>query len=97
MRAITLSMTVFMLAGCVSNSDTSKFVLSEPNDSVIVETTSQNHKVRIDEDHYLYYNDEQQFYVHEDQLVVVESDSPGEPRFTVLDKKGRSYGFDISF
>lgn len=97
MRIPLIVLGVLSLAGCVTNSDRNKFVLSEPNDSVTMDTRTQKHEVRIDENSYLYYNDEEQFYIGEDKLVVVESNESGEPTFSLLDKRGKSFQFDLSF
>ncbi len=97
MKYVIAIMGLLLLASCVSNVDSSRLVLSEPNDNVSVQTLTHTHDLRISEDRVLFYNGEEKFLVPEGQRVIFESNGSDEPTFTLLDKDGRHFQFNFDF
>ncbi len=95
MKLMFMTLAVLTLASCVTNIDSSKLVLREPNDSAVIKTLTQRHELRIDADRMLIYNNEEKFRVPTDQLVVFESNGSEEPTFTLLEKGGRHFNLEF--
>lgn len=95
MKFIIAVIGILFLASCVGNVNSSKLVLSEPDDHVSVQTLTHKHDLRISENRILFYNNEEKFLVPEGQLVIFESNGSDEPTFTLSDKDGRHFEFKI--
>jgi len=81
----------------VGNTDLTRLVLSEPNDSATVHTLAHRHELRITENRILLYNGEEIFEVPVGHSVIFESIGSSEPTFILMDSEGKHYRFDISF
>jgi len=90
--AIALT-TILLLTSCVGNVNSSKLVLSEPNDSVSVRTLTHQHELHITDNRMLVYNNQEKFLVPEGQVVLFESNGSDEPVFTLVNKNGRHINF----
>ena len=97
MKPILICVAALFLASCVSNVDSARLVLSEPNDSAQVRTMTQQHELHITESRMLVYNGEEKFVVPDGHLVVFEKKRAEEPVFTLLDKGGRQINWNIDF
>lgn len=90
-------LTALFLASCVSNVDSARLVLSEPDDSASIRTLTHRHELHITERRMLVYNGEEKFVVPEDHLVVFEIVDEQEPVFTLLSKEGRHINWNVDF
>ncbi len=97
MKFVIAVMGILSLASCVGNVNSSRLVLSEPNDHVSVQTLTHRHELHISENRVLFYNNEEKFLVPEGQRVIFESNGSDEPTFTLLDKDGRHFQFNFDF
>lgn len=97
MKPVLTCLVALLLASCVSNIDSARLVLSEPNDSAKLSTLTQNHDLHITESRMLVYNGEEQFEVPDGQLVVFEIDRAEQPVFTLLRKGGRHINWNFDF
>ncbi len=97
MKPILVCLVALLLASCVSNVDSARLVLSEPNDSAQIRTLTHQHELHITGNRMLVYNGEEKFEVPDGHLVVFEIRSAEEPVFTLLDKGGRHINWNVDF
>ena len=81
----------------MSSDNAARFVLSEPNDTASMSTSTHKHELHITESRMLVSNVEDKFQVPDGQLVVFEMAGTDEPVFTLLDKSGRPINWNINF
>lgn len=97
MKPILACIAALLLASCVSNDNAARFVLSEPNDTASLSTLGLNHELHITENRMLVHNGEEKFQVPDGKLVVFEMAGTDEPVFTLMEKSGKHFNWNVDF